>query len=88
MSAHGHATVWGIHFGAGHSHNGQEWYQQLKSWWAAHKVARHEAKLATLKARWDAKREAVRALHADAAPDLVVSAHMVSTATALCDLTL
>ena len=65
---------------------GKGWYQQLKEWWAAHQAARHDAKLATLRARWDARREAVRPLRADAAIDMVASTHAFSTTTALCDL--
>jgi hypothetical protein len=49
-------------------------------------TARHDATLATLRARWDARREPVRPLHADAAIDMVASTHTFSTTTALCDL--
>jgi hypothetical protein len=86
MRVHGHTIVWGTQIDAGRARDVKGWYQQLKEWWAAHKAARHAAKLATLNARWDAKREAVRLLHADAAPDMVAPAHAFSTATALCDL--
>jgi hypothetical protein len=55
---------------------------------AAHKAARHDAKLATLTARWDPRREAVYPLHADAAIDVIPSPHAFSTTTALCNLTL
>jgi len=51
-------------------------------------AARQEANLATLKTRWDARREAVYPLHADAAIDMVPSTHAFSTTTALCNLTL
>jgi len=49
-------------------------------------AARHDAKLATLTARWDARREAVHPLHADAAVDMVAATHVFSTTTTLCDL--
>ena len=86
MHANGHTTVWGTYIGVGRSTDGKGWYQQLKEWWVAHKAARQEAKLATLKAHWDARREAVRPLHADAAVDMVTSTHVFSITTALCDL--
>jgi hypothetical protein len=86
MHAHGHTTVWGTHIGVGRATDGQGWYQQVTAWWAAHKAARQEAKRATLRARWDARREAVRPLHTDAAVDMVAATHACSTATALCDL--
>lgn len=86
MRAHGHAIVWGTHRGVGRARDAQGWYQQLTEWWATRKAARHEARLATLKARWDAGREAVRLLRADAAVDMVAPVHACSTTTALCDL--
>jgi hypothetical protein len=88
MPAHGHAPVWGTHIGVGRATDSKGWYQWLKAWWVAHKAARHDAKLATLKTRWDARREAIRPLHADAAIDMVASTHAFSTTKALCDLTL
>ena len=86
MRAHGHTTVWGTHIGVGRATNGQRWYQQVQAWWAAHKAARQEARLASLRAQWDARHEAVRPLHADAAIDMVASTHAFSTTTALCNL--
>ena len=86
MRAQGHTTVWGTPIGVGRATDAKGWYQQLKEWWVAHKAARQEAKLATLRARWDARREAVRPLHADAAIDMVASTHAFSTTTALCNL--
>ena len=86
MPAHGHTTVWGTHTGVGRATDAKGWYAQLKIWWAAHKTARDDARLATLKAHWDGRREAVRALRADAAIDLAVPAHARSINMALCDL--
>jgi hypothetical protein len=86
MHAHGHTTVWGTHIGVGRASDRKSWYQQVKDWWTAHKAARQEAKLATLRTHWDAGREAVRPFHADAAIDMVASTHAFSTTTALCDL--
>ena len=86
MHAHGQTTVWGTPIGVGRASDTKHWYQQLKAWWAAHKAARQEAKLASLRAHWDARREAVRPLHSDAAIDMVASTHAFSTTTALCNL--
>jgi hypothetical protein len=86
MPAHGHTTVWGTHIGVGRPTDTKGWYAQFKAWWTEHKAARDGARLAALKARWDAKREAVRSTRADAAIDMVPPAHAYSTATAFCDL--
>jgi hypothetical protein len=86
MHANGHTTVWGTHIGVGRRRDPKSWYEHLKEWWAAHKAARSEAKLAALAARWDARHEAVRPLHADAAIDMVASIHACSTTTALSSL--
>ena len=86
MHANGHTTTWGTHIGVSRARDTKRWYQQLKAWWAGYKAARHNAKLATLRASWDAKREAVRPLHADAAVDLVAPAHASSTIIALSSL--
>ncbi len=86
MRAHGHAPVWGTYIGVGRTRAAKRWYQQLTEWWAAHKAARQEAKLAGLRAHWDARREAVRPFHADAAIDIVAATHAFSTTTALCNL--
>jgi hypothetical protein len=88
MRTYGHVSVWRTRLGIGRATDTKEWSQQLTAWWAAHKAARHDATLATLNTRWDARREAVRVLHADAAIDMVASAHAFSTTTALCALAL
>jgi hypothetical protein len=86
MHANGHTTVWGTHIGLGRAADGTGWYQQLKTWWAAHKAARQQATLNALHRCWDAKREAVRPLRADAVSDMATSIHVLSITTALCDL--
>jgi hypothetical protein len=64
------------------------WYAHLQAWWAMHKATRHEAYLAALTARWDARREALTPRRADAAADMVAAEHAFSTATMLYGLTL
>jgi hypothetical protein len=88
MHANGHTSVWGTHIGVGRARDVKGWYHELKDWWLAHKATRHEARLATLKTRWNARREVVHPLHADAALDLVASTHAFSITTTLCDLAL
>jgi hypothetical protein len=86
MHANGHTTVWGTPIGVGRATDTKSWYQQIRDRWTAYKAARHDATLATLRACWDARREAVRPFHADAAIDMVASTHACSTTTALCNL--
>jgi hypothetical protein len=86
MHANGHTTIWGTPISVGRATDTKSWYQQIRDQWTAYKAARHDAKLATLRARWDARREAVRPLHAEAAIDMVASTHACSTTTAFCDL--
>ena len=86
MRAHGQTTVWGTSIGVSRATDAKGWYQQLRNRWAAHKAARQQVNLDALHRCWDAKREAVHPLHADAAIDMVASTHAFSTTTALCDL--
>jgi hypothetical protein len=86
MHAHGHTTVWGPHMGVGRTTDGKRWSQQIRDRWTAYRAARHDAKLAMLRARWDARREALTLCRADAAVDLVAAEHACSTTTALCAL--
>jgi hypothetical protein len=86
MRSHGQATVWGTYIGVGRARSGASWYQQLRQWWDTHKAAREQAKLAALSACWDAQREAVRPLRAEAAADMVAARYAFSTATRLAGL--
>jgi hypothetical protein len=83
MRGQGQASVGRTHLGIGCARDRKRWSHQLRSWWAAHQAARHQARLATLTVRWDATREAVRPLHADAALDMIAPTHACSTAAAL-----
>ena len=86
MHVNGQTTVWGTHIGVSRARDAKSWYQQIRDQWTAYKAARHDAMLATLNARWDARREAVCPLGADAAIDMVASTHACSTTTELCDM--
>jgi hypothetical protein len=87
MRAHGHTTVWGTHIGIGRARGDASWYQQVKEWWQAHKIERQQTKLAALNACWDAEREVVRPLRAEAALEMVAAQHAFSTAIRLYGLT-
>jgi hypothetical protein len=83
MHAHGYVNEWGAHIGSSRAKDTKRWYEQLRDWWTAHKAARREAKLASLYACWDAKREAVRSFRAEAAPEMAAAQHAFSVAAVL-----
>jgi hypothetical protein len=66
MRAQGHVLAWGTQAGEARASDAKGWYQQLKAWWAAHRAARRQARMAALDARWDATHERVRPLRAEA----------------------
>jgi hypothetical protein len=88
MRSHGHTTAWGTHIGVGRISDRPRWFEQLKEWWAARASARQQARLTALNAYWDAKREAVRPLRAEAAPEMAAAQHALSMATMLYGLNL
>jgi hypothetical protein len=81
MHANGPTTVWGTHIGVGRATDSKTWYQQLKEWWTAYKVAHQQATLEALHRCWDAQHEAVRPLRADAAIDMALAQGAFSIAT-------
>ena len=87
MHASGHTTVWGTHRGIGRASDTKSWYQQLQTWWTAHKAARWEATLASLRACWDAKHEAWTPRRAEAACDIAAAQGVFPTATYMYGLT-
>jgi hypothetical protein len=83
MRAQGQTTVWGTPIGVGRAIDAKGWYQQLKAWRAACQAARHDATLATLSARWDARRDVVTPFRAEAAPEMAAAHRTRSVATML-----
>jgi hypothetical protein len=81
MRTHGHVTVWNTPIGIGRASGRAGWCQQLRNWWTAHKAARRQAKLDALNSRWDATREAVRPLRAEAAIEMALAQGALSIAT-------
>jgi hypothetical protein len=88
MPAHGQTTVWRTHIGVGRARDRAEWYQRLRDWWAAHKAARRQARLSALSGCWDAERETLKPLRAEAAPEMAAAQGALSMATMLYGLTL
>jgi hypothetical protein len=65
-------------------HTTESWYARIKTWW----TARHDGRPADLTPYWDARREAVRTLRADAALDMVPQTHVHTAVRAYCALAL
>jgi hypothetical protein len=81
MRAQGHTTVWGTHSGVDRATDTTRWSQPLKAWWAACAATRQQAKLAALKACWDAPRDPFTPRCADAAPEMAIAHAALAMAT-------
>jgi hypothetical protein len=81
MRAQSNTTVWDIHRGVDRATDTKRWYKQVKEWWAARAAARQQAKLAALKACWDAERETFTPRCADAAPEMAIAQAALTLAT-------
>jgi hypothetical protein len=71
MHIHGQTITWGTPTDVGRARRRGGWAQQIREWWAARHAARQQAQCAALERRWDARREVVRPLPADAALEMV-----------------
>jgi hypothetical protein len=83
MRTHGHVLVWRPHAGEGRAKDANGWYPQVQEWWAAHKAARRQARLAALEACWDAQHETFKPRRAEAAPEMAAAQGALSVATML-----
>jgi hypothetical protein len=88
MQAHGQTTVWGSHINVGRARHNAGRLQQLREWWVAYTANRRHPKLAALSGCWDAKREVLKPLRAEAAPEMAAAQGALSMATRLYSLTL
>jgi hypothetical protein len=80
MSAHGQTTMWGTDENISQAGASVGWYQYLRQWWQTHKALRQQVRREILNARWDAKREVVRPIHAEAAAEMLASQQTFSMA--------
>jgi hypothetical protein len=81
MQAHGHTTVWGSHIEIGRRRDGVSWYQRLKDWWAARRLARQQASRVAYGTCWDAEHETFKPMRAEAALEMAIARGAISMAT-------
>ena len=87
MRAHEQATVWGNHITRDRARHCAGWLQQLHDWWLLYKATRRDKKLAALNGCWDAHREVLIPVGAEAAPEMAIARGAISVATQLYGLT-
>jgi hypothetical protein len=78
MRVHGHTITWETQTDVGRARRTRGWYQPLRAWWANHRAARQDAQLAACEYRWDARREVLWPLPAEAALELVTRLYGLS----------
>ena len=83
MRAYGQTTVWGNQITVGRAKHDAGWLQQLRAWWTVSKTTRRHAKLAALNGCWDATREVLIPVRAEAAPEMAAAHGAFSVAAQL-----
>jgi hypothetical protein len=81
MRAQGLSTAGWMHRRVGPTRETTRWYRPLQHWWTTRQIARREAHLAALAARWDAAHEAVTPRRAEAALEMAVAQGALAIAT-------
>ena len=83
MRASGQTTVWGNQITVGRPKHQAGWLQQLRVWWAGYNTTRRQTKLAALNSCWDAQREVLIPMRAEAAPEMAAAHGTFSVAMQL-----
>jgi hypothetical protein len=83
MRAQGQTTVWGNHITVGRAKHRAGWLQQLRDWCPRYKATRRDTKFAALNGCWDAHREVLIPVGADAAAEMAAAHGALSVATQL-----
>ena len=83
MRAHGQTTVWGHHITVGRANHSVGWLQQVREWWTLYKATRRDKKLAALNGCWDAHREVLIPIRAEAAAEMATAHGALSVITQL-----
>ena len=83
MRAKGQTTVWGNHIPVGRAKHSSGWLQQWRDWWTLYKATRQNTKFKSLEGCWDAHREVLIPVRADAAAEMAAAHGALSLATQL-----